>query len=366
VLFRSANGLNQLIENTNQALTMTSDVLNGVAKGDLSKTIDAELAGVFGQLKDDTNTTVERLKEVVGRIKEATEAINTASQEIAAGNQDLSSRTEEQASSLEQTASSMEELNSTVRQNAENSKQANELAKSSNEVATRGGQMVKQVVDTMSGIQASSKKIAEIVGVIDSIAFQTNILALNAAVEAARAGEQGRGFAVVATEVRNLAQRSATAAKEIKGLIAESVDKVESGAQLVHEAGNTMDEVVTSFDQVASLVTEIANASREQSSGIEQVTQAVSQMDEVTQQNAALVEEAAAAAESLEEQAQGLVQAVGMFKLAEGTSNLPGPALRNATPKRLGGAKAAGTAPKKLKHIAPPRLADDEEEWEEF
>jgi methyl-accepting chemotaxis protein len=224
---------------------------------------------------------------------------------------------------------------------------------------------VKQVVVTMGDIQASSKKISDIIGVIDSIAFQTNILALNAAVEAARAGEQGRGFAVVATEVRNLAQRSATAAKEIKTLIAESVDKVESGAKLVQQAGSTMDEVVTSFQQVASLVTEIASASREQSSGIEQTTQAVSQMDEVTQQNAALVEEAAAAAESLEEQARGLVQTVSMFKLAEGGGRqLPAPALRDATPKQLGATRPqARPSPKK---IAPPHLADDGEQWEEF
>jgi methyl-accepting chemotaxis protein len=257
-------GLNDVLETTAKALHTTSAVLSRVAQGDLTRKIEEDYSGIFGQLKDDTNTTVERLREVVGRIKEATEAINTAAQEIAAGNQDLSSRTEEQASSLEETASSMEELNATVKQNAESARQANELATSSNEIAVRGGQMVKQVVETMSGIQASSKKIADIVGVIDSIAFQTNILALNAAVEAARAGEQGRGFAVVATEVRNLAQRSATAAKEIKALIAESVDKVEGGAQLVHEAGSTMDEVVTSFQQVARLVVDISNASREQ------------------------------------------------------------------------------------------------------
>jgi methyl-accepting chemotaxis protein len=349
-------------------LNDVATVLKQVAQGDLTRTVDADYQGLFGQLKDDTNTTIERLREVVGRIKEATEAINVAAKEIAAGNQDLSSRTEEQASSLEETASSMEQLNATVKQNAESARQANELAGTSNEIATRGGQMVKQVVHTMTGIQTSSQKIADIVGVIDSIAFQTNILALNAAVEAARAGEQGRGFAVVASEVRNLAQRSATAAKEIKLLITESVDKVESGAQLVNEAGSTMDEVVASFQQVARLVMDITNASREQSSGIEQVTQAVSQMDEVTQQNAALVEEAAAAAESLEEQAQGLVQSVGMFKLAEGHANLPGPALRDATPRQLSNSRPVAAKPAKspTRQIPPPHLEDDGEEWAEF
>jgi methyl-accepting chemotaxis protein len=361
-----AEGLNQLLDTTSSGLAAVADVLNSLARGDLTQTMAGDYRGTFGQLKDDTNTTVERLREVVGRIKEATEAINTAAKEIAAGNQDLSSRTEEQASSLEETASSMEQLNATVKQNAESARQANELATSSNEIASRGGQMVKQVVETMSGIQASSKKIADIVGVIDSIAFQTNILALNAAVEAARAGEQGRGFAVVATEVRNLAQRSATAAKEIKLLIGESVDKVEGGAQLVNQAGATMDEVVSSFQQVAQLVMDITHASREQSSGIEQVTQAVGQMDEVTQQNAALVEQAAAAAESLEEQSQGLVQAVGMFKLAAGGENLPGPALRDATPKQLQGKPQPAKLAKPGKAIPPPHLSDDEEEWEEF
>jgi len=314
------DGLNRLMEVSDVGLGEVSRILDALAKGDLTQRIDGNYQGTFGKLQDDSNTTVARLQEVVGRIKDATEAIDTAAKEIAAGNQDLSSRTEEQASSLEETASSMEELNATVKQNAENAKQANELAKKSNDAVSRGGEAVKRVVTTMGDIQGSSKKIADIIGVIDSIAFQTNILALNAAVEAARAGEQGRGFAVVATEVRNLAQRSATAAKEIKGLIAESVEKVEGGAKLVNQAGTAMDEVVASFQQVAALVTEISGASREQSSGIEQVTQAVSQMDEVTQQNAALVEEAAAAAESLEEQARGLVQAVGLFRMPATTA----------------------------------------------
>jgi methyl-accepting chemotaxis protein len=364
-----SEGLNQLAEVTQTGLTDVARVLQRVAAGDLTQKIDADYQGIFGQLKDDTNTTIERLREVVGRIKDATEAINTAAQEIAAGNADLSARTEEQASSLEETSSAMEQLNATVRQNADNARQANDLAKTSNAGVVKGGEVVKQVVVTMGEIQASSKKISDIIGVIDSIAFQTNILALNAAVEAARAGEQGRGFAVVASEVRSLAQRSATAAKEIKTLIAESVDKVESGAKLVQEAGTTMDEVVASFQQVAGLVTEIASASKEQASGIEQTTQAVGQMDEVTQQNAALVEQAAAAAESLEEQARGLVQAVGMFKLTEGAapsrSHLPASPLRDVTPRQLPPVRPAprSSAGRKL---PPPHLDDSAEQWEEF
>ncbi len=334
-------GINQLMDITSSGLSDVASVLQAVAQGDLTRTINAEYRGTFGQLKDDTNQTVARLRDVVGRIKEASDAIHVAAQEIAAGNHDLSGRTEEQAGSLEETASSMEELTSTVKQNAENAQQANQLTTAANKGVTHGGEVVRQVVGTMREIQSSSRKIADIIGVIDSIAFQTNILALNAAVEAARAGEQGRGFAVVATEVRNLAQRSATAAKEIKALIAESVSKVENGAKLVSDAGATMDGVVTSFRQIAELVTEISNASQEQSTGIEQVTKAVGQMDEVTQQNAALVEQAAAAAESLEEQTQGLAMAVAIFKLSdEGQRHdeqrhLPGPALRDITPKRL-------------------------------
>ena len=370
-----AGGLNQLVEVVQAGLNDIARVLNAIARGHLTERIEANYSGTFGQLKDDTNTTVERLRETVLRIKESSEAINTAAQEIAVGNQDLSSRTEEQASSLEETASSMEELNATVKQNAENAKQANQLAANSNEVAVKGGEMVKRVVDTMNDIQSSSKKIAEIVGVIDSIAFQTNILALNAAVEAARAGEQGRGFAVVASEVRNLAQRSATAAKEIKSLIAESVDKVDGGAKLVQEAGSTMDDVVTSFQLVANLVTEITNASREQSSGIEQVTQAVSQMDEVTQQNAALVEEAAAAAGTLEDQARTLVQAVSMFRVsdAEGQAPQEGPGRAGLVPvTRITAAKEKAAPRKtsaplpKVRKAAGGGSAEHQDNWEEF
>jgi methyl-accepting chemotaxis protein len=361
-------GLNRLMEVSDGGLAEVSRILGALSRGDLTQRIDGEYRGTFGQLKDDANATVERLREVVGRIKESTELINTAATEISAGNTDLSSRTEEQASSLEETASSMEELNSTVKQNAENASQANTLARISNETAVKSGEAVQQIVSTMTGIADSSKKIADIIGVIDSIAFQTNILALNAAVEAARAGEQGRGFAVVATEVRNLAQRSATAAREIKDLIAESAGKVDAGTRQVDQAGGAMDAVVSSFQQVTALVTDIANASREQASGIAQVTQAVGQMDEATQQNAALVEQAAAAAESLEEQARSLVEAVAMFKLDEHggrvdvarRSNLPVPALRDATPRKL------TSRPSSVTSGRLPVASGTDDEWAEF
>jgi methyl-accepting chemotaxis protein len=254
---------------------------------------------------------------IVGEVRQGTDTIATASGQIAAGNMDLSSRTEEQASSLEETAASMEELTSTVKQNADNARQANQLAVSASSVAVRGGSVVNQVVGTMGSINASSRKIVDIIGVIDGIAFQTNILALNAAVEAARAGEQGRGFAVVAAEVRNLAQRSAAAAKEIKTLIGDSVEKVEEGSKQVAEAGKTMDEIVDSVKRVTDIMAEIQAASQEQTQGIEQINQAITQMDQVTQQNAALVEEAAAAAQSLQEQASGLSQVVSVFKLGQ-------------------------------------------------
>jgi len=315
--------LNQLSDVTEGGLMDIIRVAKALAAGDLTQSITKDYPGLFGQTKDGINATVENLKKLVDEIKLAVEGINTGSKEIAMGNQDLSQRTEEQASSLEETASSMEELTSTVKQNAENAKQANQLAISASDVAGKGGAVVNQVVGTMSSINESSRKIVDIISVIDGIAFQTNILALNAAVEAARAGEQGRGFAVVAAEVRNLAQRSAAAAKEIKTLIGDSVDKVENGTKLVGEAGQTMEEIVTSIKRVTDIMAEISAASSEQSAGIEQVNQAITQMDEVTQQNAALVEEAAAAAESLEEQAQNLSTSVSVFKLdSAGSSRL--------------------------------------------
>ena len=310
--------INQLLDVTSSGLQDIASVLSDVARGDLTHTIDRDYQGLFGTLKQGTNTTVERLCDIVRDIKESTDLINTAAREISAGNTHLSSRTEQQAASLEETASSMEEITSTVRKNAENAKQANRLAIGASEIASQGGSVVGQVVSTMNEINESARKIVDIIGVIDGIAFQTNILALNAAVEAARAGEQGRGFAVVASEVRNLAQRSAGAAKEIAALIGNSVDSVESGARLVNDAGRTMQEIVSSITRVTDIMSEISAASIEQSSGIEQVNRAVAQMDENTQKNAALVEEAAASAESLAERADRLAHAVALFRLREG------------------------------------------------
>jgi len=365
-----AQGMNQLMDTVVQALNDLARVLNAVAHNDLTERIDANYSGTLEQLKNDANGTVDQLRAVVGQIKEATEAIDTAAKEIAAGNADLSARTEEQASSLEETASSTEQINSTVKNNAENARVAAELAKNSNSSAEKGGLMVGRVVETMSGIQTSSQKIGDIIGVINSIAFQTNILALNAAVEAARAGEQGRGFAVVATEVRNLAQRSADAAREIKTLIDESVGKVEGGVRLVHETGETITEVVDAFKQLATLVGGIAEASLEQAEGIEQVSNAVSQMDEVTQQNAALVEQAAAAAESLEEQARSLTQAVAKFRLdanqVVAVAVAPVPS-RGVTPAlRTAAAVPAKRPSTPTMRLPPPHLDDAGDEWAEF
>lgn len=296
-------------------LEQAVSVAQRVAGGDLTADIPASGKDEAGQLLAALKSMNDSLLNIVSEVREGTSTITTASTEIASGNLDLSSRTEQQASSLEETASAMEELTSTVKQNADNARQANQLAVSASEVAVAGGEVVNKVVNTMSSINESSRKIADIISVIDAIAFQTNILALNAAVEAARAGEQGRGFAVVASEVRSLAQRSASAAKEIKELIEGSVAQVHEGSKLVEEAGSTMVEVVNSVRRVTDIVAEISSASQEQSQGIEQVNIAISQMDEVTQQNAALVEEAAAAAQSLQAQAENLTGTVSVFKL---------------------------------------------------
>jgi len=301
-----------------------------MSSGDLTGRIATRGADELANLMQSLRVLQINVKLLVGQIKQSTELVNLGAREIATGNADLSSRTESQASSLEETASSMEELTGTVRQNAEQSHHASKLVLSTSEIAVNGGEVVGKVIQTMASIKDSSRKIADIIGVIDGIAFQTNILALNAAVEAARAGEQGRGFAVVASEVRNLAQRSAGAAKEIKTLIEDSVEQVEAGRKLVDEAGEAMDDIVTSVQLVADIISGTATASQEQSAGIDQVNQAVGQMDEMTQQNAALVEQAAAAAESLQDQAARLTELVGTFKLVQGAPAAHGPDRREA------------------------------------
>ncbi|MBN6151057.1 MCP four helix bundle domain-containing protein [Xanthomonas sp. AmX2] len=364
--------LNTLMTTADTNLEALSKLLQAIAAGDLTARMHGEFHGVFARMRDDANATAEQLAGIVGRIQTAAISINAASTEIAAGNDDLSRRTEQQAASLEETAASMEELTSTVKQNAEHARQANQLAVGAAGVASQGGEVVSQVVTTMSGIEASSRRIADIISVIDGIAFQTNILALNAAVEAARAGEQGRGFAVVASEVRTLAQRSAGAAKEIKGLIDESVGRVSEGSALVARAGQTMQEIVSSVQRVTDIMGEISAASQEQYAGIEQVNQTVTQMDEATQQNAALVEEATAAARSMEEQAGQLTETVALFKIdgahaAPSQQVRPAPAFK-AQPKRAP-AGATTSAPKRKPqpaHASHGNAAVAESQWHEF
>ncbi len=368
----------------------TAQIAASIAHGDLAVAIETEESdrgSLLVEMKEMRNSLVG----IVQQVRRGTETIGTASREIAAGNIDLSSRTELQASSLEKTASAMEELTSTVKQNADNARQANALAATASDVARKGGEVVSQVVGTMGDINSSASKISYIIGVIDGIAFQTNILALNAAVEAARAGEQGRGFAVVASEVRNLAQRSAAAAKEIKTLIGDSVEKVERGSKLVGQAGVTMDEVVTSVKRVTDIMSEIANASAEQSAGIEQVNLSIIEMDSMTQQNAALVEEAAAAAQSLQDQAGELARVVSIFKLSEGeqyqaeaapavaatstavvvrpaAAKRPAPALKKPAVKKPAAAPAAAKedAPAAPAPKAKKAATVASDEWEEF
>jgi methyl-accepting chemotaxis protein len=318
------------------------DGADALAQGDLSVKIDVLRRDEVGAVAESLNQAIAQLASIVGGVKQASLSISSATQQLAAGNTDLSQRTEEQAASLEETASSMEELTATVRQNADNAQQASTLAGTASAVAQRGGDEVSRVVETMHGISDSSAKVGEIISVIEGIAFQTNILALNAAVEAARAGEQGRGFAVVASEVRTLAQRSAAAAKEIKALIGESVNRVDAGSKLVAEAGRTISEIVQSVKRVTDIMSEISSASQEQSTGIEQVNQAVSQMDQVTQQNAALVEEASAAAHSMAEQAQALRDTVAVFKVGDSDSvRVPRGVTAPRTPSRTVALKAA-------------------------
>jgi methyl-accepting chemotaxis protein len=308
-------GLNQLLNTCEAGLNDIAEVLFAISQGDLTKTIETEYEGTFGKLKNDTNMTVEKLKIMIEQIRSSTDSIYSGSKEIASGNNDLSHRTEMQAARLQETASSMEQLTQAVKNNVGNAKQANELVTNSVNIAMEGGKVVENVIEMMEGINQSSRRIEDIIAVIDDIAFQTNILALNAAVEAARAGEQGNGFAVVAVEVRNLAQRAALAAAEIKKLIADSVTQVNNGGQLVEQAGQTMNKIIDSIQGVTQIMSEISDASAEQNSDIIQVNQAINQMDNVTQQNAALVEQSAAAAESLEEQSQNLAVVIHNFKI---------------------------------------------------
>lgn len=356
-------------------LIQAVNVARRVATGDLSSRIEEKGSDEIGQLFDALRQMNDSLGEIVGNVRAGTDTIGVASREIATGNADLSARTESQASSLQEIASSMEELTSTVQQNAENARQANQLVVSASDVAVRGGAVVGQVVDTMGSIQESSRKIVDIIGVIDGIAFQTNILALNAAVESARAGEQGRGFAVVAAEVRNLAQRSAAAAKEIKSLIGDSVEKVDAGSKLVDQAGSTMNEIVTSVKHVADIMNEISAASQEQSAGIQGVSQAITQMDEITQRNAALVQKAAAAAESMQVQSATLADTVSVFILREGiqtaqaVSKPPEFEAEKKNPvKPLGGAvtSARRSVPSPVTRAKPVLPAGKGEDWEEF
>ncbi|MBP1208203.1 methyl-accepting chemotaxis protein [Duganella sp. 1411] len=340
-----------------------AEIAGQIAAGNLAVHIDTK-PGDNHSLLFAMRSMRDSLAEIVTQVHASTETISTAASQIASGNLDLSSRTEQQASTLEETASSMEELTSTVRLNTDHARQANGLAESASSVAVKGGAVVAQVVDTMAAINISARKIVDIIGVIDGIAFQTNILALNAAVEAARAGEQGRGFAVVATEVRNLAQRSAAAAKEIKDLIGDSVDKVEAGNRLVEQAGSTMHEVVASVKRVTDIMSEIMSASQEQSNGIEQINTAVTQMDDVTQQNAALVEEAAAAAQAMQEQVNSLNEVVGIFRVEAraGAPRQPMKTLAKPAPvQRLAHTPAKAKA---TQRAGAPALASDS--WEQF
>lgn len=363
-------GLNKLVETTEVGINDVLRSLGAMAKGDLTSRITRDYQGSFRQLKEDVNATNERLTEIILKIREAAQSVQTGSNEISQGVGELSVRSEEQASSLEETASSMEEMTSTVKQSAENAKQANELAVAARNKAQLGGEVVMRAVTSMEEINSSSKKIADIIGVIDEIAFQTNLLALNAAVEAARAGEQGRGFAVVAGEVRNLAQRSAAAAKEIKDLIRDSVKKVEDGSQLVNESGGTLSEIVAAVEHVTRMISEIASAAQEQTSGIEQVNTAVAQMDEMTQQNAALVEEASSAGKAMADQAQQMATMMDFFTV--GNSLAMGHGGGSSMTRGQGRASVSAVSSKKTSSKKPTKSSgsakpvSNDDDWEEF
>lgn len=359
-----STSINSLMDAVVEPLNESTRVIESLSDGDLTQTMDGEFNGQFLTMQTAVNSSIGNLLKMLGEIRENANSINTSANEIAQGNMDLSQRTEEQASSLEETASSIEELTGTVKQNADNAQQANQLATSARGEAEKGGEVVSNAISAMGEINQASKKIADIIGVIDEIAFQTNLLALNAAVEAARAGEQGRGFAVVAAEVRNLAQRSAGAAKEIKTLINDSVQKVEEGSKLVDESGSTLEEIVNSVQKVSDIIAEIAAASSEQSSGIDQINKAVSQMDEMTQQNASLVEEAAAASESMDEQAKGLLSLISFFKTGDGSESVAVVNERRGKERPWQDAPKARPVENVGKRAASGGFSDDE--WEEF
>jgi methyl-accepting chemotaxis protein len=361
-----STGINSLMDAVVDPIRESKRVMESLAQGDLTETIEANYQGEFGELAESINSSITNLYKMVGEIRSGCASISSAASEIAQGNTDLSQRTEEQASSLEETASSMEEMTGTVKQNADNARQANQLASAAREQAERGGDVVKRAVGAMSEINTSSKKISDIIGVIDEIAFQTNLLALNAAVEAARAGEQGRGFAVVAGEVRNLAQRSAGAAKEIKSLIKDSVEKVDEGSKLVDESGDTLEEIVTAVKKVSDIIAEIAAAGQEQSSGIEQVNKAVMQMDEMTQQNAALVEEAASASESMEEQAKSLQQLVAFFTIGEEEQAIISKPKKPNKPIQASKLERPSASSRRPVARKPAPQKSDDNEWDEF
>jgi methyl-accepting chemotaxis protein len=359
-----SKGINQINNVSERGLNDVISVLNSLSEGNLTKKITSDCEGMFNDIKIALNSTIDKLFGMVGSIKESADSINNASGEISSGSADLAHRTEQQASSLEETAASMEELTGTVRQNTDNAQEANKLSSGASEIATKGGEVVGDAVAAMNQIQESSQKIADIIAVIDDIAFQTNLLALNAAVEAARAGEAGKGFAVVASEVRTLAGRSASAAKEIRGLINESVEQVKDGSELVNKAGDTLGEIVTSVKDVASLVSEIATAGEEQSTGLEEINTAVTQMDEGTQQNAALVEENTAAAQSLVDQAQQLQQMMRFFNVGdEVDSSSKGATLALVSPDNdISSRTSSESSP--IKRVVGEKNYDDG--WEEF